>query len=171
MLNKIFRLGLTAIIWGLSVWQFIEGNIGNGISLALLGGLVLFTFFRNENILIAFWFLRSNKMDKAQKSLNRIKNPEQALLKGQLAYYYMLQGMIQSQSGIGKAETYLRKALSTGLRMKHDQAMTKLQLAGIAVAKRRKREAMVLLGEVKKLDTRKMLADQVKMIKNQMKRI
>lgn len=171
MLNKIIRLGLTAIIWGLSVWQFMDGNIGNGISLVLLGGLVLFTFFRNENILIAFWFLRSNKMDKAQKSLNRIKNPEQSLLKGQLAYYFMLQGMVRSQSGLGKAETYLRKALSTGLRMKHDQAMAKLQLAGIAVAKRRKREAMVLLGEVKKLDTRKMLSDQVKMIKNQMKRI
>lgn len=110
-------------------------------------------------------------MAKAEKALNRIKNPEQSLVKGQLAYWYMLQGMIHGQTGIGKAESFMRKALSTGLRHKHDQAMAKLQLAGIAVAKRRKREATVLLTEVKKLDTRGMLNDQVKMIKAQMKRI
>lgn len=171
MLNKIIRLTLTVALIGVAVWQFIEGNIGNGIMLTLLGLLVLFSFFRNENILIALWFLRSNKMEKAGKALNRIKNPEKSLIRSQLAYYYMLRGMIQSQSGIGKAETLLRKALSTGLRMKTDQAMAKLQLAGIAIAKRRKREAMILLTEVKKLDKRGMLNDQVKMMKNQMKRI
>lgn len=171
MLNKIIRLALTAIFLGLAVWQFIEGNIGNGIMWVLLSGLVLFTYFRNENILIAFWHMRKNNMAKAEASLHRIKNPEKSLVKGQLAYWYMLKGIVTSQSGIGKAETYLRKALKTGLRMKHDQAMAKLQLAGIALTKRRKREAMVLLSEVKKLDKRGMLNDQVKMIKQQMKRI
>ncbi|MDZ7847611.1 MAG: DUF2892 domain-containing protein [Owenweeksia sp.] len=137
----------------------------------LLAGLVLFTYFRNEHILISFWYLRKNNLDKAEKSLSRIKHPEQSLTKGQTAYWYMLMGMIESQRGVGKAESYLRKALSKGLRMKHDQAMAKLQLAGIAIAKRRKREAMILLSEVKKLDKRGMLKDQVKMIKQQMKRI
>lgn len=171
MLNKIIRLALTAIFVALAVWQFIDGNIGNGIMLVLLAGLVLLTYFRNENMILAFWHLRKNDMGKAEKALNRIKNPEQSLVKGQLAYWYMLQGMIHGQTGIGKAESFMRKALSTGLRHKHDQAMAKLQLAGIAVAKRRKREATVLLTEVKKLDTRGMLNDQVKMIKAQMKRI
>jgi len=171
MLSKYLRLGLTAVFFGLSVWQFIEVEIGNGIMFFLLSGLILFTYFRNERILQAFWFLRKNDMAKAQKALDHIKKPEESLIKGQLAYYYMLQGMIQSQNGIGKAESFLRKALKTGLRQKHDQAMAKLQLAGIALAKRRKREAQVLLTEVKKLDTRGMLTDQVKMLKQQMKRI
>ena len=171
MLNKVVRLALTSIFFGLSIWQFVEGNIGNGIMLVLVAGLVLLTYFRNENIIMAFWYLRKNDMAKAEKALNRIKNPEQSLVKGQLAYWYMLQGMIHGQSGIGKAESFMRKALSTGLRQKHDQAMAKLQLAGIAVAKRRKREATVLLTEVKKLDSRGMFTDQVKMIKAQMKRI
>ncbi len=171
MWNKIIRIALTVLIFAWAIWQFIDGNIGNGIMLVLLAGLVLLTYFRNENILLAFWYLRKNDMPKAEKALNRIKNPEQTLITSQLAYWYMLQGMIHSQNGIGKAETFLRKALSTGLRMKTDQAMAKLQLAGIAIAKRRKREAMVLLTDVKKLDTRGMLNDQVKMIKQQMKRI
>jgi hypothetical protein len=160
MFSKYLRLGLTALFFGLSVWQFIEVEIGNGIMWLLLAGLVIFTYFRNESILLAFWYLRKNDMVKAQKALGRIKD-----------YYYMLSGMIESQNGIGKAETYLRKALKTGLRMNHDQAMAKLQLAGIALAKRRKREAQILLTEVKKLDTKGMLNDQVKMLKQQMKRI
>lgn len=171
MLNKIIRLALAAIIFGLSIWQFVEGNIGNGIMWLLLMSLVVLTYFRNENVLMAFYHLRKNNMDKAQKALNRIKQPEKSLTKGQAAYYYMLMGMIESQQGIGKAESLLRKSLGMGLRQKHDQAMVKLQLAGIAIAKRRKREAMVLLTEVKKLDTKGILNDQVKMIKQQMKRI
>ncbi len=171
MLNKTIRLGIAAGILAWAILQFVGGNIGNGIMLVLLSGLVVFTYFRNEHILISFWHLRKNNMAKAEKSLSRIKKPEAALIKGQLAYYYMLMGMIESQRGLGKAETLLRKALNTGLRMKHDQAMVKLQLAGVAVSKRRKREAQVLLTEVKKLDTRGMLNDQVKMIKAQMKRI
>lgn len=171
MFSKYLRLALTAIFLGLSVWQFIEVEIGNGIMWLLLSGLVLFTYFRNERILQAFWFLRKNDMAKAEKALNNIKNPEQSLIKGQLAYYYMLQGMVQSQSGLGKAESFFRKALKTGLRQKHDQAMAKLQLAGIALAKRRKREAQLLLTDVKKLDTRGMLNEQVRMLKQQMKRI
>ncbi len=171
MLNKAIRIGLSVLILALAVWQFIEGNIGNGIMYVLLGGIVVLTYFRNENVLLAFYHLRKNNMNKAQKALGRIKQPEKSLTKGQAAYYYMLLGMIESQKGIGKSETLLRKALNMGLRQKHDQAMTKLQLAGIAVAKRRKREAMVLLTEVKKLDTKKMLTDQVRMIKQQMKRI
>jgi hypothetical protein len=171
MLSKYLRLGLTALFFGLSVWQFIEVEIGNGIMFLMLAGLVVFTYFRNERILQAFWFLRKNQMPKAEKALLKIKNPEAALIRGQLAYYYMLMGMIQSQNGIGKAEVFLRKALKTGLRQKHDQAMTKLQLAGVALSKRRKREAQVLLTEVKKLDTRGMLNDQVKMLNQQMKRI
>ncbi len=171
MITKPVRLALMVAIFGVAVWQFVEVNIGNGIMLTLLAGFILLTYFRNENIIMAFWHLRKNNMEKAGKALNRIKNPEKNLVKGQLAYWYMLQGMIQSQTGLGKAETLLRKALATGLRMKHDQAMAKLQLAGIAVSKRRKREAMVLLTEVKKLDAKGMLNDQVKMIKTQMKRI
>lgn len=171
MLNKSLRLGITGILVIIAVLQFIDGEIGNGIMLVLLAGIVLFTYYRNERILLALWFMRKQDMAKAEKALDGIKNPEASLVKGNLAYYYLLKGMIQSQTAIGKAETLVKKALKTGLRMKQDQAMAKLQLAGIAIAKRRKREAMVLLGEVKKLDTKGMLAEQTRFMKQQMKKI
>jgi tetratricopeptide (TPR) repeat protein len=171
MLSKFIRLGLTAALVLWSVFQFVQGHIGNGIFLFLLAGIPLLTYFRNERILAAFWYLRKNEMDKAKKHLDAIRNPEKSLIRSQLAYYYFLQGIMESQKGVGKAETLLRKALSTGLRMKTDQAMAKLNLAGLAMAKRRKREATQLLSEAKKLDEKKMLDDQIKMLQNQLKRI
>ncbi len=171
MWNKAIRIGFTAAIFIWSIYQFIEGNIGNGIFFVLVSGLVLLTYFKNENIILALWYLRKQDMAKTKKALLRIKNPEKALVKSQLAYYYLLMGMLESQNGLGKAETLLRKALSTGLRLKQDQALAKLNLAGIALSRRRKREAQMLLTEVKKLDDKKVLDEQVKAIKAQLGKI
>jgi hypothetical protein len=171
MLSKLLRLAISAAILVWSVLQFADGEIGNGIALLFPMGIVLFTYFRNERILMSLWHMRKNDVAKAEKTLLGIKNPEKSLIRGQLAYYYLLMGMIESQRKVGKAETLLKKALSTGLRMDQDKALAKLNLAGIALTKRRKKEAQILMTEVKKLDKRGVLAEQSKYIKEQMKRI
>lgn len=171
MFSKIIRLGLTAAIFAWSIYQFADGEIGNGIALLFPMGLVLFTYFRNERILLSLWHMRKNDVAKAEKALAGIRNPEKSLIKGQLAYYYLLMGMIESQRKVGKAETFLKRALNTGLRLDQDKALAKLNLAGIALTKRRKKEAQILLTEVKKLDKNGALAEQTKYIKEQMKRI
>ncbi|MEL0335275.1 MAG: DUF2892 domain-containing protein [Schleiferiaceae bacterium] len=171
MFSKIIRLGLTAAIFAWSIYQFADGEIGNGIALLFPMGLVLFTYFRNERILLSLWHMRKNDVAKAEKALASIRNPEKSLIKGQLAYYYLLMGMIESQRKVGKAETLLKRALNTGLRLDQDKALAKLNLAGIALTKRRKKEAQILLTEVKKLDKNGALAEQTKYIKQQMKRI
>lgn len=171
MLNKIIRLGLTAGFFAFAIYEFVDGHIGNGIFLTLIAGLVLLTYFRNERMIMALWYMRKQDMAKAQRQVDAIKNPEGSLTKGQLAYWYFLKGVMESQTNMNKAESYMRKSLKTGLRMKQDQAMAKLQLAGIAMSKRRKREAQALLAEAKKLDSKNMLDDQIKMFKQQLKRI
>lgn len=171
MISKIIRIGLTALIFGWGIYQFMQGHIGNGIFFVLLSAIPLLSYFRNERIILALWHMRSNKLDKAEKALLGIKNPEGSLIKSQLAYFYLLTGMIESQRGIGKAESILKKALNTGLRLKQDQALAKLSLAGIAVSKGRKREATVLLQDVKRLDEKGVLDEQVKFIKQQMKKV
>lgn len=115
--------------------------------------------------------MKRQKFGSAEKVLERVKNPEQ-MGKAQEAYFYFLRGNIEAQKRqIGKAETWYKKALATGLRMKMDQAMAKLSLAAGAASRRRKREAMIHLQDAKKLDTHGMLTDQIKMLKEQMKRI
>lgn len=171
MYNRIIKIVLASISLLFAVYQFYLGNIGSGIWLVLLAGLIVLLIFKNEHIILAFIYLRRNKMDKAMKAIGRIKHPEK-LVKSQEAYCYYLRGLAESQSsGVGKSEKYFKRALSTGLRMKQDRAVAKLNLAAIAMYKRRKREATTLLTEAKKLDTHNLLADQIKQLKDQMKRI
>lgn len=170
MFHKNIKLFLTAAVIGLSVWQFVEGNIGNGIMYFLLSLVFLFLYFKNELILLAFFRLRKQDFDGAKKWLDKIKNPEAALVTKQQGYYNYLNGLMVSQTNMNEAEKYFRKAEKLGLSMSADMAMVKLNLAGIAMTKNRKREAETLLSEAKKLDKQNMLGDQIKMMKQQMKR-
>lgn len=171
MFNKYIKLVIAAAILVWSVFQFIDGNIMNGISLVLFAGIFILLYFKNEFILLAFWQLRKQNFAGASKWLAYIKNPSSALVQKQQGYYNFLQGIMVSQTNLTKAEKFFKKALSLGLSMKHDIAMAKLQLAGIAMSKRRKREATMLINEAKKLDTQKVLAEQIKMLKDQMKKM
>lgn len=168
---KYTRIGLTAIVFGIAVWQFVEGEIGNGIFLTLLAALVLVTVWVNEAMLFAFLALRKQNMAKTSRWLDRITKPD-LLAKDQQAYYYYLRAIVMSQSGeMGKSESLFKKALGIGLRLNQDKAMAKINLAGIAASRRRKREAQNWLAQAKKDDDKKMLSDQIKMMQNQLKRI
>lgn len=170
MFNKIIKLILAVLVLAYAVYQFIESNIGNGILLVLLSGIFVFLYFKNELILLAFLRLRKQDFEGTKKWLDKIKNPETALTKKQQGYYNYLHGLILSQTNMTKSEKYFRTAIRLGLSMKHDLAMAKLNLAGIAMSKRRKREAQMLLKEAKSLDKHNMLGDQIKMMKQQMKK-
>ena len=171
MFNKNIKLVLAALVTAWSVYEFIQGHIMNGISILLLAGLFILFYFKNEFILLAFLQLRKQNFEGAQKWLGYIKNPTAALTRKQEGYYNYLHGIMLSQTNITQAEKYLKKAVNLGLAMDHDLAMAKLQLAGIAMTKRRKREATNLMAEAKKLDKHGMLKEQMQMMKQQMKKI
>ena len=170
MINKYIKLILSGFALGFPIHQFIEGLIGNGIMYLLISLIILFLYFKNEFLLLAFFQLRKQNLDGANKWLNKIKNPSSALVKKQQGYYNYLKGMIVSQTNINEAEKYFKSAISFGLNMDHDLAMAKLQLAGIVFTKRRKHEAQKLIQEAQRLDKNGMLTDQIRIIKNQMKR-
>lgn len=171
MYNKYIKLVIAAAIIVWSVFQFMESNIMNGITLVLLAGIFVLFYFKNEFILLAFWQLRKQNFTGADKWLNYIKNPKTALVKKQEGYFNFLKGIMVSQTNITQAEKFFKRALKLGLNMNHDIAMAKLQLAGIAMTKRRKREATNLISEAKKLDTQGVLTEQIKMLKQQMKKV
>jgi hypothetical protein len=79
-----------------------------------------------------------------------------------------LLGLIESRKQPLKSEKYFKKSLSLGMKMSHNIALAKLSLAGIAMAKRNKREAQMYLSEAAKEDKNKLLTDQIKMMKGQM---
>jgi len=171
MFHKNIKIVIAILLIVLGVWQIIERHTGNGIFLILLTFFPIFLYFKNEMILMAFLRLRKQDFPGAQKWLNKIKNPEGALVKKQQGYYNYLNGLMLSQTNLNQAEKYFRKAVELGLSMDLDMAVTKLNLAGIAMSRRRKIEASQLIKEVEKLDKHKMLKDQVTMMKQQMKKI
>lgn len=171
MFNKNIKLVIAILIVAFAVYQFTLNEIMNGIFLILLAAIFVLLYFKNEMILLAFWKLRKQDFPGAMKWLEKIKDPEAALVTKQQGYYNYLHGIMISQTNMTKAEKYFKKAVNLGLSMDQDLAVAKLQLAGIAMTKRRKREATTLLTEAKKLDKHNMLADQIKMMKQQMKKI
>jgi hypothetical protein len=76
-----------------------------------------------------------------------------------------------SQTNLIQAEKYFKKAIELGLNMDMDLAVAKLNLAGVALTRRRKLEATNLLNEAKKLDKQNMLKEQITMMKEQMKKM
>ncbi|AWG27142.1 hypothetical protein [Flavobacterium kingsejongi] len=171
MFHKNIKLFIAALIIATAIWQFTEGNIGNGIFLLLFSSVFIFLYFKNELILLAFLSLRKQDFPGALRWLNLIKNPETALVQKQQGYYNYLNGLMLSQTNLGQAEKYFKKAIALGLNMDQDLALAKLNLAGIAMTKRRKLEATTLLNEAKKLDKQNMLKEQIKQMKDQLKRI
>lgn len=171
MFNKNIKLVLAFVAIAFAIYLFIDNYIGNGILLLLLSGIFIFLYYKNEIILLAFLKLRKQDFEGTNKLLDKIKDPETALVTKQQGYYNYLRGIILSQTNITKAEKFLKKAIKLGLSMDQDLAVAKLNLAGIAMSKRRKREAQTLLTEAKKLDKHGMLKEQMTMMKQQLKRI
>lgn len=171
MFHRYIKIIIASLLVIWAVYQFVLGNIGNGIFLVLLSLIFILLYFRNEILIMAFFKLRKQDMEGTKKWLDKIKNPEGALIKKQRGYYNYLYGIIFYQVNLSQAEKYFRKALDYGLNMSLDEAMARLSLAGIAMQKRRKREAQDLIAQAKKLDKQNMLKDQIKMMQEQLKRI
>lgn len=168
MIGLIIRIVLTATALWFNFYLFYTGYWGWGITFILVSALLVLSFFRNENVIIALYQMRLGNQDKAWKALNRIRDPR-FLPKRQHAYVLYLNGMLglQNDLGFAKSEQMIRKALQIGLRTKQDQAVAKMQLAGICMQTGRKTEAATLLSESKKLDVNGMLKEQLDMMKKQ----
>lgn len=167
-MSNIVRLIVACVLFGAAVALCAFGFWGWGILSLLFGGIVLLSFFFNENMIIAQYFLRKDNQVKAEEWLLKITDYEKQLHKNQHGYYNLLIGLIESRKAPMKSEKYFKKALQLGMKMSHNTALAKLSLAGIAMAKRNKREAQMYLSEAAKDDKNKLLADQIKMMKGQL---
>ncbi len=165
---NLVRLILGFAVLGGAIALMIFGFWGWGILAFFISVLIIVTYFFNENMLLAQWFLRKDNMAKAEVFLKRITNYEKELVRLQHGYYNLLMGLIESRKAPMQSEKYFKKALSLGMQMDHNIALAKLSLAGIAMAKRNKREAQMYLTEAKKADKNKLLADQIKQMKDQL---
>src|SRR5688572_16795212 len=111
---NIVRLIVGFVVLGAAIALMIFGFWGWGILAVLISALVIATFFYNENMLLAQWFLRKDDMPKAESFLKKITNYETQLIRGQHGYYNLLIGLIESRKAPMQSEKYFKKALSLG---------------------------------------------------------
>lgn len=167
-MSNILRLIISCVFFGVAIALCVFGFWWWGILVLFLGGIILLTYFFNENMILAQWFLRKEQAEKAEQWLLKVTDYEKQLNKSQHGYYNLLLGLIESRKAPLKSEKYFKKSLQLGMKMSHNTALAKLSLAGICMAKRDKREAQRYLQEATKDDKNKLLAEQIKMMKAQM---
>ena len=144
-MNKYIKIAVAAVLILLGLYMMIfTRSLGWGIVVFLLAALPILIFFKNEYILLAFWQLRKQNMEKACEWLKNITDYKSQLHKTQYGYYHYLTGLTQAQ-------------------------MATLNLAAAAISKGRKQEGQKLLDEAKRLDSAGMMTDQIKMMKDQLK--
>ncbi|RYE28571.1 MAG: DUF2892 domain-containing protein [Sphingobacteriaceae bacterium] len=167
-MRNIVRLVIACVILGAAVTLAAFGFWWWAVLVFLIGALALVTFFFNENMLLAQYFMRKENMPKAEEFLLKITDYENQLIKNQHGYYNLLMGLVESNRAPLKSEKFFKKSLSLGMTMSHNIALAKLSLAGISMSKRNKREAEMYIKEAQKADKNKLLAEQIKMVKGQM---
>ena len=168
-MNKYLKFVIAALMIGAGIYLIMNRERGWGVVLIVLSAIPIFLFFKNEYILLAFWQLRKQNMEKAASWLLKITNFQSQLHKTQYGYYHYLTGLTNAQDNPTKMEPLMKKALEYGLNMKHDRAMATLNLAAAALSKGRRQEGQRLLEEAKRLDTAGMMTDHIKMMKEQLK--
>ena len=169
MIRFVIRCLIAAMSIGSMVYLFATGFWGWGIVLIFVSAIIVLSFFRNENMILALNHMRTGNTDKAKKSINKITHP-QLMMKKQHAYVLFLQAVLNTQDlGFSKSETMLRKAIGMGLRTGQDSAVARMHLAGICAQTGRKSEALTLLAEAKKLDDKGMMKEQIVGMQKQLK--
>jgi hypothetical protein len=168
MTGFIIRIAIALSALSFNVWLFATGHWGWGITFLFVTALIILSFFRNENMILALNQMRVGNTEKAKKYIDRITHP-QFLPRKQHAYILYLKAVMGSQEmGFAKSEQLLRRAIELGLRQPEDNAVARMHLAGICAQTGRKNEAVSLLGEAKKMDKNGMLKDQIKMMQQQL---
>lgn len=159
-------LALASLIF--NVLLFVNGSWGWGISLIFITAIIILSFFRNEQMILALNQMRIGNNEKAKKYINRITAP-QFMPRRQHAYVLYLKAVMNAQDlGFANSELLLRKALALGLRTAEDNAVSRMHLSSICAQTGRKAEAVSLLAEAKKLDKSGMMKDQIKMMQQQL---
>ena len=161
--TRIIKSILAAAAIAFNTYLFIQGRWGWGITLLFVTAILVLVVFRSTRMIMVFYQMRMQRMDKAKTWLNRI-NPDHLWAK-QKGYYYFLLGSADIQTNsLSQSEKNFKAALQYGLRLDHDKAAAYLNLAVISANRRKKREAITLLNEAKKYDSKGYLKNDIKQV-------
>ena len=164
MLIRLLKILIAAASGAYTVQLFTGGYTGAGIGMLILTILLVLISLRSMRLVMAFVYLRQQKMEEAKTWLGRVRVNQ--LWPRQRGYYYFLMGSLTMEQNMNDAEKLLKQAISLGLKHKHDEAAAKLNLAVVASTRRNLPEAKKLINECKRLDEKGMMTRDIKMVED-----
>ena len=164
MLIRLLKILIAASSGAYTVQLFTGGYTGAGIGMVILTILLVLISLRSMRLVMAFVYLRQQKMEEAKTWLGRVRVNQ--LWPKQRGYYYFLMGSLTMEQNMNDAEKLLKQAIGLGLKHKHDEAAAKLNLAVVASTRRNLPEAKKLINECKRLDEKGMMTRDIKMVED-----
>ena len=164
MLIRLLKILIAAASGAYTVQLFTGGYTGAGIGMVILTILLVLISLRSMRLVMAFIYLRQQKMEEAKTWLGRVLVNQ--LWPKQRGYYYFLMGSLTMEQNMNDAEKLLKQSISLGLKHKHDEAAAKLNLAVVASTRRNLPEAKKLINECKRLDEKGMMTRDIKMVED-----
>ena len=165
--TRYIKILFAATSLAYTVYLFIMQSWGAAIGMLFVTAALVLINFRSIRLILALFQLRKQNFAKANTWIDRA-NPEKMWSK-QKGYWHFLNGLVSMQENMNTADKHFRKALKAGLNMDHDKAMAKLNMAVVAAQRQKKREAISLINEAKRLDKRGMMKNEIKQVEQAIK--
>ena len=131
MFNNSVRLILIIISLLFGIYQFSKDETLQGFLFTSVALLLIYGYFRYNNVRNASLHLRNGENDKAEYYINTVKYPN-LLSKEQKAYYFFTKAVLeQNKNNLDQAESLYIQAIEQGLGTSNDEAIANLNLAHI----------------------------------------
>lgn len=161
MFTPSIRIALIVTSLGMAILFYLrEDYINTGLTI-LAAGLIGYGYFKYGTVYAAFQQLKKGNIDKAEKLISKIRNPNN-LSKQQKSYYHFTTGIIASEKNefdLSKSE--LIKALEIGLRTKNDTSIVLLNLANVEYERKELPSAKEYLNELKNYDLKPLVKSEM----------
>lgn len=157
-----FLLALVTLLYTVSL--FVDGYWGQGIAMVIPSALLVFMCTRSVRMILVFYYMQVQKIEKARKWLERIKVNQ--LWKNQRGYYFFIKGSMDVQTNkFSESERLFKEALRLGLKKDVDKAAVYLNLAVLSGNKNDKMTATMHLKKAEALDAKGYLKNDIKQVK------
>ena len=115
MFTPLIRVILVIFSIILAFSFYTKDDFLNMSLMLMAGGLIIYGYFKYGTVYAAFQQVKRENIEKAEKLISKIKNPDK-LTKGHKSYYYFTTGIIAlEKKELNKSHNDLTKALNIGL--------------------------------------------------------
>lgn len=161
---RIILVGIALVM----AWKFYStGNMTSTYMVLGAIGLIVWGYFKNGTVYLAFQQLKKENYEKAEQLLGKVPNPE-LLKKSQKSYYHFTKGFIElNKQNLDAAYENLNSALSLGLRTQNDTSIVTLNLASLELERKNLEEARNFLGRTKELNHKPELNAEIERIETE----